>query len=106
MQRFDGSFRDYTEQQKKMERIDQREEERLLLETRLASVLSRLSLEPSEELEREFQALLAEKRRLAHASQRTDGVLGSRQASAGCAMSRVTTHVLFDDRRRYTSSRH
>lgn len=42
------------------------EERRLVIETKITEVLSRLSIEPSDELEREFQQLLAEKRRLDH----------------------------------------
>ncbi|MBR8661046.1 Vga family ABC-F type ribosomal protection protein [Brevibacillus sp. NL20B1] len=44
--------------------LKNREEQLLLLETKISDVLSRLSLEPSEELEKEFQLLLAEKRKL------------------------------------------
>lgn len=40
------------------------EDERLLIETKLSEVLSRLSIEPSEQLEQEFQRLLAAKRAL------------------------------------------
>ncbi|GIP32117.1 Vga family ABC-F type ribosomal protection protein [Paenibacillus sp. J2TS4] len=40
------------------------EDQRLLLGTKISEVLSRLSIEPSEELEREFQLLLEEKRKL------------------------------------------
>ena len=40
------------------------EDERLLLETKISAVLSRLSIEPSEELEIEFQKLLAKKRKM------------------------------------------
>ncbi|EES37184.1 hypothetical protein HMPREF0791_0200, partial [Staphylococcus epidermidis W23144] len=37
---------------------------KLLLETKITEVLSRLSIEPSEELEQEFQNLINEKRNL------------------------------------------
>jgi pleuromutilin/lincosamide/streptogramin A transport system ATP-binding/permease protein len=43
---------------------DAGEDRRLLLETKISEVLSRLSVEPSEELEKEFQRLLAEKKKL------------------------------------------
>ncbi len=35
-----------------------------MIETKISEVLSRLSVEPSEELEKEFQRLLAEKKKL------------------------------------------
>ncbi len=63
---FDGSYDQYRERQQ-LEQQDlpvDKEKQRLLIETRLTEVLSRLSLEPSEELEQEFQKLLAEKKRL------------------------------------------
>ena len=43
---------------------DAGEDRRLLIETKISEVLSRLSVEPSEELEKEFQRLLAEKKKL------------------------------------------
>src|SRR5699024_392613 len=41
-----------------------KKDKKLLLETRISEVLSRLSIEPSEELEKEFQTLLKEKNKL------------------------------------------
>ena len=41
-----------------------KEEQRLVLETKITEVLSRLSIEPSEENEQEFQMLLIEKKKL------------------------------------------
>ncbi len=41
-----------------------KEDKKLLLETRITEILSRLSIEPSEELEKEFQNLINEKRNL------------------------------------------
>jgi pleuromutilin/lincosamide/streptogramin A transport system ATP-binding/permease protein len=40
------------------------ENQKLLLETRITEILSRLSIEPSDELENEFQELLKQKREL------------------------------------------
>ncbi|MFC7393829.1 Vga family ABC-F type ribosomal protection protein [Scopulibacillus cellulosilyticus] len=60
---FEGTYDEY----KQDEPQDQRNVEKdmqLLLETKITEVLSRLSIEPSEELEKEFQKLLAEKRKL------------------------------------------
>lgn len=63
IQLFDGTYKQY-EQQKHRDTRNTTEDERLLLETKIAEVLSRLSIEPNEELEQEFQRLLAEKRKL------------------------------------------
>lgn len=66
MEGFEGTHKQY-EQFKKDEPLkkrDSHEDQRLLLETKISEVLSRLSIEPSEELEKEFQILLAEKRNL------------------------------------------
>src|SRR5699024_3824389 len=43
---------------------DSKQDETLLLETKISEVLSRLSIEPSDKLEREFQKLIKEKREL------------------------------------------
>ncbi len=63
---FEGSFPEYlhTTENKQQQRPDPNEDQRLLLETKITEVLSRLSIEPSEALEEEFQQLLAEKRKL------------------------------------------
>ncbi|MFT9847250.1 Vga family ABC-F type ribosomal protection protein [Aneurinibacillus sp. REN35] len=60
---FEGTFAEYKRQVQAQSR-DTTEDQRLVIETKLSEVLSKLSLEPSEELEREFQKLLQEKRRL------------------------------------------
>lgn len=63
IQLFEGTYneyKDYVQQEKR----DIQEDRRLLLETKISEVLSRLSMKPSEELEMEFQKLLAEKRQL------------------------------------------
>ncbi|WP_053361080.1 Vga family ABC-F type ribosomal protection protein [Bacillus sp. FJAT-27251] len=59
---FEGTYQEFREHVPK-ER-DAGEDSRLIIETRLTDVLSRLSLEPTPELEQEFQRLLAEKRKL------------------------------------------
>lgn len=61
---FEGTYEQY--QQKDEQKIyrDDREDKKLVLETKISEVLSRLSVEPSEELEKEFQRLLKEKRKL------------------------------------------
>ncbi len=64
---FDGTYAQYQtsalQSQPQPAELD-RKQQLLLLETKISDVLSRLSLEPSEELEQEFQRLLAEKRQL------------------------------------------
>ena len=61
---FKGTYQQYkqSKQDKHKKNRNTREDERLVLETKLSEVLSRLSMEPSEELEREFQKLIKEKR--------------------------------------------
>ncbi|WP_459501337.1 Vga family ABC-F type ribosomal protection protein [Bacillus sp. C1] len=60
---FDGTYQQYKVDQVQQTR-DMKQDKRLLLETKLSEVVSRLSIEPSAELEREFQELLKEKRAL------------------------------------------
>lgn len=60
---FDGTFAEYEEQQTHRS-ADSNEEQLLLIETKISDVLSRLSIEPSEQLDQEFQMLLDEKRKL------------------------------------------
>ena len=60
---FDGTYEEYKRYTPK-EKRDMDADNRLLLETKISEVLSRLSIEPSEELEEEFQRLLAEKRKM------------------------------------------
>ncbi|MBN6188300.1 Vga family ABC-F type ribosomal protection protein [Aneurinibacillus sp. BA2021] len=60
---FEGSFIEYKRQGQAQHR-DAAEEQRLIIETKISEVLSKLSLEPSAELEEEFQKLLQEKRKL------------------------------------------
>ncbi|MCI1881967.1 MAG: ABC-F type ribosomal protection protein [Sporolactobacillus sp.] len=57
---FDGPYRQW----KNRGSVDQADQRRILLDNKIAAVLGRLSLEPSEALEQEFQRLLAEKKRL------------------------------------------
>ncbi len=61
---FEGTYDELQAHVSVTERKADDEEERLLLETKISDVLSRLSLEPSEELEEEFQRLMKEKRKL------------------------------------------
>lgn len=62
---FEGTYQQFklespkTSQEKKIKK-----DKKLLLETRISEVLSRLSIEPSEELEKVFQTLLKEKNKL------------------------------------------
>src|SRR5699024_6959377 len=62
---FDGSYEEYQEAKVKPEKEkDTQQDDLLLLETKISEVLSRLSVEPSEALEKEFQALLKKKQNL------------------------------------------
>lgn len=56
---FEGTYQEY----KNYEPRSEEEDNLLLLETKITEVLSRLSIEPSAELEQEFQRLLASKRK-------------------------------------------
>lgn len=60
---FDGDYSAYLERDQKRER-DVQADQLLKLETAIADVLSRLSIEPTDELENEFQRLLKEKREI------------------------------------------
>lgn len=44
--------------------VDTKEQELLVIETKISEVLSKLSIEPTEKLEEEFQSLLTEKKRI------------------------------------------
>ncbi|TGA98956.1 Vga family ABC-F type ribosomal protection protein [Sporolactobacillus shoreae] len=59
---FEGTYRQWKHDKPKKSHDDEKEK-RLLLETKITEVLSRLSIEPSEELEQEFQRLLKEKKK-------------------------------------------
>lgn len=60
---FEGTYDEYLQATIEKSR-DLVQDEMLVIETKISDVLSRLSLEPSEELEKEFQQLLVEKRKL------------------------------------------
>ncbi|PRS52077.1 ABC transporter [Bacillus sp. GBSC66] len=60
---FDGTYEAYKQKDDKPA-VTQREEELLLIDMQLSEVLSRLSIEPSQELEETFQALLKQKKSL------------------------------------------
>ncbi|MCO7175737.1 Vga family ABC-F type ribosomal protection protein [Sporolactobacillus kofuensis] len=61
---FDGTYRQFKRDQLHEKNRDDKKEKKLLLETKISEVLSRLSIEPTEELETEFQNLLTEKKKL------------------------------------------
>ncbi|PAF90850.1 hypothetical protein APV35_14545 [Staphylococcus aureus] len=61
---FEGTYDQFKAKQAREETRDIKEDKKLLLETRITEILSRLSIEPSEELEKEFQNLINEKRNL------------------------------------------
>lgn len=60
---FNGSYSDY-KQAEEPEKPVPEEEELMVVETKLTEVLGKLSIEPTDELEEEFQELLARKRDL------------------------------------------
>lgn len=60
---FDGTYEQFMKGREGNKKKS-KEDELLVLETKITDVLSRLSIEPSEELEREFQSLLQEKQKL------------------------------------------
>ena len=62
MELFDGTYKQFKYRSTKKER-DFKQEEQLVLDTKISEVLSRLSIEPSEALEKEFQNLIKEKNR-------------------------------------------
>ncbi|MDQ0155701.1 Vga family ABC-F type ribosomal protection protein [Robertmurraya andreesenii] len=64
---FEGTYNEYKNYTPAIER-NSAEDEKLLIETKISEVLSRLSIEPTEELEKEFQQLLKKKRALENRS--------------------------------------
>lgn len=60
---FDGTLEEYNEKRAQPNQ-DSKNEQLLILETRISEVLSKLSIEPSAKLEEEFQQLLKEKQGL------------------------------------------
>lgn len=58
---FDGSYEAFTNYKPEKE-VNSQEQDLLLIETKITEILSKLSMEPTDRLEQEFQALLAEKR--------------------------------------------
>src|SRR5699024_3024237 len=60
---FNGTYKQYKSHQSRKIR-DSKQDESLLLEKKISEVLSRLSIEPTDKLEREFQKLIKEKREL------------------------------------------
>src|SRR5699024_9236464 len=59
---FDGTYKQYKSHQSSKIRDSKQDES--LLETKISEVLSRLSIEQSDKLEREFQKMIKEKREL------------------------------------------
>ncbi|WP_010651915.1 Vga family ABC-F type ribosomal protection protein [Oceanobacillus massiliensis] len=57
----DGSYEAFTNYKPEKE-VNSQEQDLLLIETKITEILSKLSMEPTDRLEQEFQALLAEKR--------------------------------------------
>ena len=60
---FDGSYEAYEEWLENKTKSN-KDDQLLLIETKISDVLGRLSMEPSQELEDEFQRLLKEKKEL------------------------------------------
>ncbi|MFD2043879.1 Vga family ABC-F type ribosomal protection protein [Ornithinibacillus salinisoli] len=63
MRLFDGTYGKYMQYELLDER-DTKEDQRIVLETKISDVLSRLSIDPKPELEQEFQQLMSEKKKL------------------------------------------
>lgn len=61
---FEGTYDEYKLHEPQENKNIEKEDKRLILDMKISEVLGRLSIEPSEELELEFQKLLAEKRML------------------------------------------
>lgn len=61
---FEGTYEQYRQKDDQKNSRDEIEDKKLVLETKITEVLSRLSIEPSDDLEEEFQRLLKEKREL------------------------------------------
>lgn len=60
---FEGDFNQFKSEQMKQERSTA-EDEKMILEMKITEILSRLSIEPTDELEHEFQNLIQKKREL------------------------------------------
>ena len=60
MKLFEGDYQSYINFEPK--KLDEKEQMLMVIETKLTDVLSRLSIDPSPELENEFQELLIQKR--------------------------------------------
>jgi pleuromutilin/lincosamide/streptogramin A transport system ATP-binding/permease protein len=60
---FEGTYKQYHDFVP-LEKKETEEDQRLVLEMKISEVLSRLSMEPTEELEKQFQQLIKEKREL------------------------------------------
>lgn len=61
---FEGTYEQYERHQRETKNDRAKEEQKFLLDTKISEVLSRLSIDPSEELEEELEKLLAQKKKL------------------------------------------
>jgi pleuromutilin/lincosamide/streptogramin A transport system ATP-binding/permease protein len=61
---FNGTLKQYKEHSSKPVQQDTTQQNLMVIETKISEVLGKLSIEPSEELEQEFQTLLKEKKNL------------------------------------------
>lgn len=61
---FDGPLKQYKDHSSQTPQQDNIQQRLMVIETRISEVLGKLSIEPSEELDQEFQSLLKEKRKL------------------------------------------
>ncbi|AST94228.1 MULTISPECIES: Vga family ABC-F type ribosomal protection protein [Sutcliffiella] len=61
---FDGTYQQYIKRRyTNNESVSRNEEDRLILEMKISEVLSKLSMEPNEELEKQFQSLMEKRRK-------------------------------------------
>lgn len=61
---FDGTFKQLEDESSKEAHVNTTKQELMIIETKISEVLGKLSIEPSETLDREFQSLIKEKRKL------------------------------------------
>ncbi|SHF91717.1 ribosomal protection-like ABC-F family protein [Ornithinibacillus halophilus] len=64
MELFEGTYKEYTNLVSEQNETDIKTEELMVIETKITEILSRLSMEPTPELEEEFQMLLKQRRKL------------------------------------------
>lgn len=61
---FDGTFKQLEDESSKEAHVNTTKQELMIIETKISEVLGKLSIESSETLDREFQSLIKEKRKL------------------------------------------